>query len=604
MNPADSSCFYDSSPQPPQLGNVTTLAHAPRPIQLLLPPEVRPRAKRLGAHYSRSAKTWTHPGPLPRPLIPYAPEPHTPAYFDLVTSPGITPPPDRFLSGPDAVTLRPHQREASNLIVRAHRAGLPGFLLADEVGLGKTYSTLDAIARLGARRSTNPLKVLILAPLSVTPHWRRSIDTYPTPGVHFCVSNYEQAKNFLFQPAAAKEAKRTRTKNKRWAAKGRSRVNWDIVVCDESHRLKNLSAQRSAAVRQIISTNRSGKRSTPAFTIWVSATAGQNPLELAYLAPLLATRHGQSLRELSDFEAWCSSTGLGVRRGPFGSWVWDENPADLETMRSILFSPFRPKGAPAATRVTAALRRRPTDISGWPELVRAATPVALSPGASAAYATAWDEFCEEMAAVLSDPDALADLRSDRSAPDPTRANNPLVAALRFRQKASILRSPATAQMITDMLTDGLRPAVSVQFYDSTDAILSALPSSLRAGVINGSVPPSEREEVRRAFQRGDLDTVLFSPTEGISLHAGETSVGGDLTPRTLLIHDIRWSALEMAQIEGRTHRDGQAAVAHYLYAAGTVEERVVAAVTAKLSNMAEMLGDDTTGLDALLAALG
>jgi hypothetical protein len=56
----------------------------------------------------------------------------------------------------------------------------------------------------------------------------------------------------------------------------------------------------------------------------------------------------------------------------------------------------------------------------------------------------------------------------------------------------------------------------------------------------------------------------------------------------------------MAQIEGRCHRDGQKAVVYYMYGEETVEEKVAAAVIHKLSDMANMLGDDLVGLEKLL----
>lgn len=561
---------------------------------LLLPPDIRSRAKRLGAVYSRSERSWIHPAdPLPRPLRKYAPPRFSPEWFELATSPGITLPP----SSPAAdITLREHQRSASNMIVRAYRMGLPGFLLADDVGLGKTYAVLDAVRRMASRRSTNPLQVLVLAPLSVVPHWRLSIDTFGVPNALFLVTNYEQAKNLLYVPKTAKNAKRTRTRNKRHAQHGRSRVTWDLVIFDESHRLKNPASQRSAAARRLVTTNRLGNRTNAAYTVWMSATAGQDPLELAYLAPLLAAHHGQRVRDLKDFELWCKDIGLGVKRGSFGAWEWVGDVADLDLMHSLLFDPFRPKGTPARTRAIAGLRRKPTDVDGWPELVRQPSPVALSASQMTAYRRAWEEFRATLAFIDSDSARLSPNKNT------SKKLNPLVAALRFRQKASLLRAGQTAQMAVDMVEAGLRPAISVQFHDSTDAIVAEMPPSCRTGVIDGRVSPAEREDVRRAFQRGELDVVLFSPTEGISLHAGEKAVGGDTKRRVLLIHDVRWSALEMAQIEGRTHRDGQAAVAHYLFAADTVEERVVAAVTSKLAAMATMMGDDTAGLDALLAA--
>jgi hypothetical protein len=67
---------------------------------------------------------------------------------------------------------------------------------------------------------------------------------------------------------------------------------------------------------------------------------------------------------------------------------------------------------------------------------------------------------------------------------------------------------------------------------------------------------------------------------------------------------MRWSALDVAQIEGRCHRDGENAAVWYLFAPDSVEEKVARAVLQRLEDMGDMLGDDTTGLDALWDAVG
>jgi hypothetical protein len=533
--------------------------------------------------------SWSPPSPLPGGLGRFLVEAFSPASLELELA-GATIP-ER---PPAGVVLRPHQEEACSAILAAEKAGLPGFLLADEVGLGKTYSVVFAVRRLAERRS-RPLRVLVLAPLSVVPHWRRSLCDAGHGNAIWCVTNYEKARSLLTRPRSSASAKRTRTRNKLHAAEGRSRVAWDVVVCDESHRLKNPLAQRSKAVRRLVTTGPKGRRSVPAFTVWVSATAGQDPLELSYLASLLSSRHASPRVGLEKFPEWCRARGLAVRQGRFGAWEYEPGPGDAETVRALLFDPFRPRGGPARSRVLGALRRRPSEIRGWPELVRQLSPVPLEGRSRELYDLAWEEFRRAL--------LLASRGSD--------AANALVAALRFRQKASLLRVPGTAQMVRDLLEDGLRPAVSVQFQESAAALASALSPSqdastdrLRVVRIDGSVAPREREARRVAFQRGDADVVVFSVVEGISLHAGEVSSRADTVPRVLLLHDLRWSALEMAQIEGRTHRDGQAALARYLYGEETVEERMVSAVVEKLATMAGMLGDDTTALDALLAAAG
>ena len=561
-------------------------------FELFVPPAEGALAKRHGARRDRSG-AWSHPGPLPRALVRFAPPRHSPESLALVLAGAALP------GRPSKVVLREHQEEATRCIVDAFGRGLPGFLLADEVGLGKTYSVVAAVERLAAGR-TRPLRVLVLAPLSVVPHWRRSIDDSGVGNALWCVTNYEQAKGLLIRPKSSRTAKRTRTKNKRHAAEGRSRVAWDVVVCDESHRLKNPVAQRSKAVRQLVTTNERGRRTKPAFTLWVSATAGQNPLELSYLAPLFSSRHGTPVTSLDGFASWCRDRGLAVSRGAFGSWEYVPGPGDEEKVRALLFDPFRPRGQGAKVAALGALRRRPTEISGWPELVRQLSPVILDARSFRLYELAWEEFRRSLALAAKGRDS----------------QNALVAALRFRQKSSLLRVAGTVQMVRDMLEDGLRPAVSVQFMESASMIESALAGSalyesspkgsggLRVVRIDGSTAAEERESRRLRFQRGDADVAVFSVVEGISLHAGEVSSGADMVPRVLLLHDLRWSALEMAQIEGRTHRDGQAAVAHYLYGLDTVEEQMVSAVVEKLATMAGMLGDDLTALDALLEAAG
>jgi hypothetical protein len=125
-------------------------------------------------------------------------------------------------------------------------------------------------------------------------------------------------------------------------------TRFDVVVWDESHRLKNPAAARSELAARI--TQSAG------FALWVAATAGQNPLELSYLAPLLARVTGDRPGDLADFEAWCAGAGLGDARRvrPLGL---ARRPRRCDKVRAMLFD-----GAPAAG--IGAGR----NIASWPEL--------------------------------------------------------------------------------------------------------------------------------------------------------------------------------------------------------------------------------------------
>ena len=118
---------------------------------------------------------------------------------------------------------------------------------------------------------------------------------------------------------------------------------------------------------------------------WLSATAGQNPLELGYLAPILAKKTGDRALTTKDFEQWCVENLPGVSRGKFGAWAWAGGKEEEEEVHQLLFDPDR-KG------VKPALRRSASDLAGWPEVNRIVHSVELDGEAQRLYKLAWEEF--------------------------------------------------------------------------------------------------------------------------------------------------------------------------------------------------------------------
>lgn len=452
-----------------------------------------------------------------------------------------------------SIVLRPHQTTAVSAIVAAHRAGRPGFLLADDVGLGKTITTWAAIQELPSVRS-----VLIVCPLAVIAHWRRTIEAMGDDGKDIVLLNYDRLGK-LFEVSA--EA-RKKIRSKKGLARAGSAPDFDVIVFDESHRCKNPTAARSKLAAKLVA--------KASFCLWLSATAGQNPLELSYLAPLLASVTGSRAADLKDFEAWCQQQGLGLTRGTFGKWEWRGDAGDCAKVRGLLFD--APRGAPPA-----GMRRRPEDIAGWPEINRILTPIELAPDARELYAQAWTSFRKEM-------DLAPRGRDPKSA---------LAATLRLRQKSSLIRVPGTLELVSDLLANGHQVAVSVAFAETLAALRDGLAAAkVSCAEIHGKVPAAAREEQRLRFQRGQAPVVLFTVEEGISLHQGEHVD----VPRSEVIHDLRWSAIQMAQIEGRCHRDGRFAQVYWAYADDTIEDRIARIVAGRIQSMKEMVGDDVATL--------
>jgi hypothetical protein len=111
--------------------------------------------------------------------------------------------------------------------------------------------------------------------------------------------------------------------------------------------------------------------------------------------------------------------------------------------------------------------------------------------------------------------------------------------------------------------------------------------------IHGEMSAPEKERQRLAFQQGRASVCVYTVEEGISLHEGEYG----FAKRANLIHDLRWSAIQMKQIEGRTHRDGRFSQVYWMLGEDTVEEDVAEIVAHRLRAMSRMQGDESTIAD-------
>ncbi len=456
---------------------------------------------------------------------------------------------------PRSIVLRPHQEDGVVAILAARNGERAGFLLADDVGLGKTICAWEAVLRMPAAKT-----VLIVCPLSVVVHWRRTIEAMGDGARDVVVLNYDRLGKLFEVSAAARKKIRT----KKGLARAGTAPDFDVVIWDESHRCKNPTAARSKLAAKI--------NARAGFRLWLSATAGQNPLELSYLAPLLANVTGARAADLKDFEQWCLDQKLGVTRGGYGKWEWRGDPADCEKVRAMLFEPHGKGG------LTVGLRRRPEDIAGWPAINRMLTPIELDAEARALYEQAWTEFRREM----------------ELAPRGRDPKSALAATLRLRQKSSLVRAAGTVELARELLENGHQVAISVAFIETLTSLRASFESGLASvpcAAIHGGIPAGAREAERLRFQRGEARVVLFTVEEGISLHQGELPGHSDRA-RSEIIHDLRWSAIQMAQIEGRCHRDGRFAQVYWAYADDTIEEKIARVVARRIQSMKEMIGDD------------
>ena len=132
-----------------------------------------------------------------------------------------------------------HQKEAIQKLVENKK-----FILADDMGLGKTTSTIIAALE------SNSKKVLIICPATLKINWKREIENYSDKSIYiaesknfsteadFLIINYDIIKNF-HDPKKKNESQVLAS-------------NFDLVIIDEAHYIKNGTAQRTKLINDIV----------------------------------------------------------------------------------------------------------------------------------------------------------------------------------------------------------------------------------------------------------------------------------------------------------------------------------------------------------------
>ncbi len=139
----------------------------------------------------------------------------------------------------------PYQFEGIAFLYPRHAA-----VLADEMGLGKTMQTITAIRLL--LRSGEVASVLLVCPKPLVSNWQREFQLW-APEIPVAVIEGDQAKRrWQWQTAnAVVQIANYELLNRDCELFAEPSVRFDLVVLDESQRIKNRASATSQAVRSI-----------------------------------------------------------------------------------------------------------------------------------------------------------------------------------------------------------------------------------------------------------------------------------------------------------------------------------------------------------------
>lgn len=530
-----------------------------------VPFEWRAALSQQGARWDASVRESVYTGPfIPPHLEPFRVHPFSLGWHNQNILNGEVVDPPQPLT--PFFKPREHQNEAILKIEKAYKYGAPAFLLADEVGVGKTMSAWGF-----ALKTKKLKKILIVTTSSAQAHWRNTIlHAGWLPTQHITIINYDRLGKLFEEPKKGLSSTRAKGKRKRLAKQGDA-PQFDLVIFDESHKGKNPESARGLMMRKI------AKKAK--FCIFASATAGQNPIELVYLSDILAFATGKRIPSttIKDFTVWCQNQGLAIERQAFGKMEWQRNQEDLEHIHGWLFG----------SEPSLGIRRLPEDLKDWPKLKRQVMPLELGEEERKNYALLWEDFLASQINVekkrLSKGQKALEVEKNK---------------MRLRQESSWLRIPSTVDMVMEYLEQGKKVAISCNFRKVLDELVRRLEEKgVPVTSIHGSLSVQQKEHNRLSFQKDPegAQVVVFTVEEAISLHQGEYIK--DDPSRVLLIHDIRWSAIQMSQIEGRCHRDGKEAPCIWLAASDTVDVDIAERMLMRVADMKAMHGDELGDLE-------
>jgi superfamily II DNA or RNA helicase len=430
-------------------------------------------------------------------------------------------------------------------------------LLSDEVGLGKTIEAGLVLKEWLTRGMVK--RFLVLTVPSLVDQWEEELsDKFDLAAVttNHAGARSDPAQFWRENPALIASLHTLKQPAQLEAART---VNWDLVIVDEAHYLRNRESQAWQAVNAL----------PRQFLLLLTATPVQNSLEELYnLVTLLQPGQLPTPREFR-------TRFLDPKR--------PRQPREPEELRRLLGQVMIRN-----TRANAGIRLPPRRAETvlfepdddervfwqkWENELRAGLSQL-----SASQSSLWGRLL--LQAAGSSPAAWLGALEKFPQPAAARAwrdHAPLESS--WRKKCSLLPPLTRAE-------GGL--VVFTQFLETQ----AALAESLRADrvetfVINGATPAAQRQPITEEFhKRGGALLLTHSGTEGRNLQFCHRLVNFDLP----------WNPMEIEQRIGRLHRLGQQHPVriYNLVQAGTLQEHLLQILQEKLNLFELVVGE--TGL--------
>jgi SWI/SNF-related matrix-associated actin-dependent regulator 1 of chromatin subfamily A len=428
-----------------------------------------------------------------------------------------------------------HQKEAIQKLVENKK-----FILSDDMGLGKTTSAIIASLESGSK------KVLIICPATLKINWKREIENYSDKSVYiaegknfstdsdFVIINYDIIKNF-HDPKKKDDSQVLL-------------ANFDLVIIDEAHYIKNAQAQRTKLINDIV-------KNVDRLWLLTGTPMTSRPIDYFNLLSLVDSPTAKNW--MAYVIRYCE--GYQFKAGP--RKVWNVMGAsNLEELRD------RTKGL--------TLRRLKENVLDLPDKI--ITPVYLKLK-SKQYEEVMGEYYDWY---------------DKN-PDESKSLTVQFSKLtKVRQIIADEKITQTIEIAENIIEQDKKVIIFCNFTDSLEKITNHFGKI--AVKLNGSMSKTEKQYSVDQFQENNKIKVFVGNIKA-------SSVGITLTSaEAVIFNDISFLPSDMAQAEDRAYRYGQKnnVLVYYPIFQNTIENIIYDIVNNKKKVIATVMGDNQNPADA------
>jgi len=433
-------------------------------------------------------------------------------------------------------------------------------LIADEMGLGKSIQGIGLINLL----PPNFKRVLIICPNTVKLNWKRELESW---SIHkdksitissgstievgdIMIMNFEIFKNKITDIKKYNPSLSFINLVKKWK-------HIDLIIIDESHRLKNFSANTTKNIFKL-------KKFAKHIVSLTGTPILNKPEELWTTIKLLGYQNEFGRTKDNFVKRYCGAT-FDPR--------WNKMVYNLDNVPKHILRELQIK-----LRKTFMIRRLKSQVLNLPPKIRSLVPVEVKLDFLKKYSNL-DNFVNEISGIVQSDDINSNFLSG--------VKPSLIDELsKFRKDTGIAKIPAVIEFVGDILDQDEKVVIFCHHKDIINEYKKRFPDAV---IIYGDTPMKDRQRAIDEFQTNPDVKVFIGNFDS-------AGVGITLTASTkVVMAELYWHPFMMLQAEDRCYRIGTTNMVnvYYIVAENTLDSYIGQTVVRKLNMFKSIIETET-----------